>query len=473
MIKENKPFTIARAGTDRSCRRDAAGGDLSMARSASGWQRDVRADGAAADICRARRIRVCHVVVRPSLDGAQRSMLELCLRLDPSRYDVSVICSGAGPLTEALARHAIRIHPVPALVSPMRPHKDLLALGRIMRICRRERFDLLHTHTSKGGFIGRIGARLAGVPGVIHHVRGYAFHGESRCYERWFYSGLEAIASRFADKMIFVNHEERELAIERGLVCPSKALTIRNGIALERFDPVRNMSRRGVFRRQHGIADDEVAILVCGRIERQKQSLILPEIAAALHAWAPLAKWRMLVVGEGSYEERLRAAILRRRIGHRLQLLGWQADPSEATCAADIALLPSLWEGLPRVLLEAHAAGIPTVASDIKGNREVVMEETGVLCRPKVAGDYAAALYGLMQSRPDRERMGQAALARAREQFCLHRLHDEVVGVYEALVSAKGLSVQGGEGASTAAIQSQPPQTAAGRAMSAGGPQTQ
>ena len=387
------------------------------------------ADGQAGE----RRIRVCHLAVRPYLHGAQRSVLDLCRHLNPERFAPSVICAGEGPLTEALRLDGIPYHLAPALVSPIRPHKDLLALARVVRILRREGFDLVHTHTSKGGFIGRIAARMAGVPRVVHHVHGYAFHDESRFYEHRLYTFLESLANRLADRIIFVNHEERRMSVEQGLVRPAKATTIYNGVDLERFGPARNRDARRRFRRTHCLADDELAILVCGRIERQKQPLIVPRIAAALEALDRSARWRILIAGSGSYEDQLRTAILRHRMGHRVEVLGWCTDTGDVTCGSDIALLPSLWEGLPRVLLEAHAEALPSVASNIKGNREVVTDATGILCRPKDPADYARALHRLIGDETARERMGRAALERARGHFCLRRQCDQVVAIYEAL----------------------------------------
>lgn len=382
------------------------------------------------------RTRVCHVVVRPELYGAQRSMLDLVRGLDRERFECSVICAGEGPLTRVLSAEGIGYILAPALTSPVRPHRDLRALFQLLGIMRSRRFDLVHTHTSKGGLLGRLAARMAGVPRVIHHVHGYAFHDESSRLEWVLYKTLETWAGRLADRVIFVNHEEREFSNRHGLARSEQSLTLFNAVDMERFDPARHGPTRAEFRRDQGLVDDTLAILVAGRIEAQKQPLILPEIARELERLAPKRPWRILVMGSGSYQTELERAIDAAGMGSRIQLLGWRPDPAQVMVGCDIALLPSLWEGLPRVLVEAHAAGLPCVASDIKGNREVVVPETGFLCAPKAPGDYARVLAQLLGDAELREGMGAAALARACEHFSLAGLLLAVTGVYDRLLDS-------------------------------------
>ena len=377
------------------------------------------------------------MVVLPHLTGVQRYMLGICGRLDPERYDRHVICQCEGPLTEELEKQGVQLHLVPSLVRPIRPHLDLQAYFAIRRLMSQHRFDLVHTHSSKPGLIGRVAARRAGVAHIIHHVHGFAFHEFSSAAKRIFYSRIEKFAAGYCDKVLFVNREECLTSVEKGLIQEDKAMTILNGTDLEMFDRRNNLKHRSGFRTEHRIGDDEVAILFCARLDHQKQCLILPDIAAALDQRSLHTSWRFFVAGTGELEDDFKAKIEELGIGHRFQLLGWCSDPKIPISGADAFILPSLWEGLPLCLIEAQAASLPVVASDIKGNREVVTAETGFLCEPKDAGTYADALARVIEDPQLRQRLGTASRVRAEEEFDVRENFAKVLRLYEELLAER------------------------------------
>ncbi len=381
-------------------------------------------------------IRICHIQVLPLLSGVQRSMLEIFKQLDRSRFEIHVACQGPGPLTDELERLGIRWHAVPALDRPIRPHKDWHAYCQLYRLFEDHQFHIAHTHSSKPGILGRVAARRAGVPHIVHHVRAFAFHEFSPAVKRYVYSRLERWAGRYCDRVLFVNHEERELSVRNGWLPSAKCQTIYNGADLSALDPRRGVAARVKHRERWNLRDDELAIVFVGRLEYPKQPLMIPEIASALEVLRPAAPWRLLVAGDGPEE----AAVARRTeelgLAHRVQFLGWQQDPHGVLQAADVVLLTSLAEGLPRALIEAQGAGRPIVASAAKGNREVVTPETGFLCRPRDPDDYAEKLAQLVDNPLLRHRMGRAARAHAEQHFdtvanhrCIADLYDELLGL--------------------------------------------
>jgi len=376
------------------------------------------------------RIRVCHMVVRGTLDGAQRSMLDICRRLDPQRFERHVVCRAEGPLTDELRQLDITYHLIAALDRPVHPLRDAAALWQLRRLCRRQAFDIVHTHTSKAGLLGRLAARSSGVPGVVHHVRGFAFHEFSPWYARRLLSEVERWAGRWCDRVVFVNHEERHMSIAHGWLPAEKCSTVYNGADLDLFDPQRNTSSRAAVRRELQASHDEVLILFSGRLSAQKQPLILPEIAAALDRHRPQARWRILVAGTGPLQAELRAATARYGAAHRVTLLGWRRDVTRLFHAADIVLLPSLWEGLPRVLIEAQAAALPAVASDVKGNREVVTDATGFLCDPRDAASYVEPLARLLDDVALRQQFGTTARHRAEAEFDADANMARIIALY-------------------------------------------
>jgi glycosyltransferase involved in cell wall biosynthesis len=380
--------------------------------------------------------RICHVQVLPILSGVQRSMLEIFKQIDRSSYEIHVACQGAGPLTDQLERLNIEWHAVPALDRPIHPLQDWRAYCHLYRLFHDYQFDIVHTHSSKPGLLGRVAARRAGVPNVIHHVRGYAFHEHSALWKRLLYSRLERWAGRYCDRVLFVNREERDLSIRLGLLPAEKCQTIYNGVDLDLVDPQRGVAARHTHRAQWHLAADEVAIMFVGRLEYPKQPMMIPAIAAALRQLRPSARWRLLVAGDGPEGDDVQRAIAAQNLTDRVQLLGWQEDPYAALHAADVVLLTSLAEGLPRALIEAQGAARPIVAGDAKGVREVVTPETGFLCSPSRPKEFAERLALLVDDALLRERMGRAARQHAKENFDTVIVSRQVVGVYDELTAS-------------------------------------
>ena len=380
------------------------------------------------------RFKICHVVILPHLTGVQRYMLGICERLDPERYDRHVVCQSEGPLTEELDKIGVKYHLIPSLVRPIRPFTDLRGYLALRKFFRQQSFDLVHTHSSKTGLFGRVAARRVGVPNIIHHVHGFSFHEFSSAISRIFYSRIEKVAAGYCDKVVFVNDEERVMSVDKGWIPEEKAMTILNGTDVELFDRRNNLENRQQFRADHELADDEVAILYCARLDIQKQCMILPDIVKALDKRCPDVAWRLFVAGTGELEDEFKAKIERLGVGKRFELLGWCTQPRIPVSGADLFMLPSLWEGLPLSLIEAQAASLPIVASNIKGNREVVTEETGFLCKPKDADGYAEALEKLICNAELRNRLSLAARRRAESHFDVQETFAKVLRLYEELL---------------------------------------
>ena len=372
--------------------------------------------------------------VLPLLSGVQRTMLEIFKHLDPQRYEIHVACQARGPLTDELERLGIRWHAVPSLDRAIHPLRDWQAYRSLHALFRTFRFDIVHTHSSKPGILGRVAARRAGVPAVVHHVHAFAFHEHSPRFKRWIYSRLERCAGRYCDRVVFVNHEERELSIRQGWLPAEKCSTIYNGVDLDDFDPGRAGPLRDRCRRDWLLDDEDVAIVFVGRLDYPKQPLLIPAIARALDALRPNHRWQLLIAGSGSEEAAVKRRVAEWNLGHRVRLLGWQSDTRPVVHAADVVLLTSLAEGLPCSLIEAQAAGRPIVAGDAKGVREVVTPLTGLMCAAKNPQAYAQTLARLLDNPELGERFGRAARRHAQRAFDGTANHRRIAQLYEELL---------------------------------------
>lgn len=380
------------------------------------------------------RIQVCHVQVLPMTSGVQRVMLDIFETLDRDEFEPHVICHSEGGLTAELRRRNISYTTVPNLIRPIHPLRDWKAYRDLRGIFAARQFDIVHTHSSKAGFVGRLAARHAGIRHVVHHVQGFAFHEFTPSLLRRVYSNLERKAGNNCDHVVFCNHEDRQMAIDQQILPAEKCSTILNGVDMAGLDQARYEHAGNWFRKKFGFSDDQLLILALGRLDKQKQPLILPEIAARLEQLDPHSDWRIVVAGSGPLERQVWEMAKAMGVTHRMEFLGWLDDPFPALLGGDIVLHPTLWEGLSLSLLEAHAAALPSVASNVKGNREVVTSETGVLCRPKEPEDYAYALARLIRSPMLRAQLGFAARQRATLRFDAKSNYEQVAQLYHRLL---------------------------------------
>jgi glycosyltransferase involved in cell wall biosynthesis len=381
-------------------------------------------------------IRICHVQHHSVLAGAQRSMLEIFAALDRQRYEIHVACKGPGPLTEELARLNVPVHFVPSMQRGLHAWSDWRAYRELRSICVKHRFQIVHTHGTKPGLVGRIAARRAGAPVVLHHMYTWPLDKIRSSVRRGLYGSLEQLAAYYCDCLVTVNREQYADVLSRHWMPAEHCAMICPGVDLTAWHPDRKPHFRQHFRNRLGSSEDEFVVLYLGRLVPSKQPLMLAEIAARLDALRPHKPWRLWIAGTGPAEQALPEAIRQHQVAHRVRMIGWQDDPSGVVHAADVVLLPSLAEGLPRSLLEAQAAGIPTVASDIRGNREVVVEGTGTLCPAGDPAAYARALVALIDSPQLRRAQGLAARDHAEHAFDTRVNSRQVVALYEALLAS-------------------------------------
>jgi glycosyltransferase involved in cell wall biosynthesis len=314
-------------------------------------------------------IRVCHVQVLPILSGVQRVMLEIFKQLDRGRYELHVACQGPGPLTEELERLGVHVHLVPSLVRSIDPVRDCQAYRDLARLFRSQGFQLVHTHSSKPGILGRLAAKRAGVAWTVHHVHAFAFHEFSPRWKHLVYGALERRAAKGCSHIVFVNNEERELAVRRNWMSLDQCSTVYNGVDLRHFWPADRLQIRAGMRSTLRAGDNEVLILFNGRLDYPKQPELLPEVAARLNRLRPGAQWRLIVAGDGPAGAAVRQRVCELGLQHRVTMLPWQDDSRSLLCAADIALHTSLAEGLPLAMNEAKAAGLPGFVSRAKEKR--------------------------------------------------------------------------------------------------------
>lgn len=380
-----------------------------------------------------RRRRVLHVITRMIVGGAQENAMLSCALVDAAIFPSEVLTGpqtgSEGSLHEETRRRGVTLHVEPMLVREVNPLKDAIALLRLVARLRRGRYDVVHTHSSKAGILGRVAARLAGVPMVVHTVHGWAFRpGQPRLAFRT-YVLLERLCARWCQALVVVAEADRTEGLTLGIGRPEQYVLIRSGIEIEAFRDV-GVSRAEA-RRRIGVPEAAFVAGSVGRLSRQKAPLDL------LSAFAGVARERddahLVMVGDGPLRHELEAAVDRAGLRGRVHLLGLRRDVPELLRAFDVLVLASRWEGLPRVFPQAMAAGLPIVATRVDGAADAIVPgENGWLVDVGDASGMARHLLDLAAD-PERSREMGAAGRRRVEEFSATRMVRRLEDLYRGV----------------------------------------
>ena len=384
------------------------------------------------------RIRVCHVITRLIVGGAQRNTVFSCALVDRERFD-SLLITGSetgpeGDLFEEAEGLEVPIVRLPTLVRKVSPARDARALFSLRRLLRAHHPDIVHTHSSKAGALGRVAARLERMPSVVHTVHGWSFHGEMAGPARAAYVRAERAAARWTDRLVVVTTNDRVKGLAAGIGRPEQYTVIRSGIPLDPF--LHPAADRAGARRALGLADDAPVVGTVGRLSTQKDPETFVQVERQVLDEVPDA--RFVIVGDGPLRDATERLATRLGLGDRLHLLGIRPDVPEILRAFDVFVLTSRWEGLPRVVLEAMASGLPVVASSVDGTAEVVRDGVnGLLVGAGDVGGFAAATVKLLQHPELRDRLADDGRTAVVREFGLDTMIRRLEELYIDLVQAR------------------------------------
>jgi glycosyltransferase involved in cell wall biosynthesis len=378
--------------------------------------------------------RVAHVAtIQPTL----RFLLlpQLC-HLRDAGYEVTAI-SAPGPYTPDLEAEGIRFIPWPHATRAWNPRADTRALAELVGILRRERFDLVHTHTPKPGVLGRIAARMVGVPCVVNTVHGFYATPEDPLRRRLPVLVVEWLAARFSDAELFQSEEDLAWARRLKLAPPGRAVRLGNGTDLSRFDPAAISDERvRAVREEFGIPEDALVVGTVGRLVAEKGYREL--LAAFRKVQRAFPEVRLLAVGPRDPEKRDALEDEEIAAGDRVIFAGTRVDVPDLLALMDVFVLASWREGLPRSAIEAAAMARPLILTDIRGCREVVRDGIeGLLVPPRDPTRLAEALVRVLEDPELRARLGAAARARAVSRFDERAVFQVMTETYERLLSGR------------------------------------
>ncbi|MFE9444702.1 glycosyltransferase family 4 protein [Streptomyces sp. NPDC006602] len=375
------------------------------------------------------QIKVLHVITRLQ-GGAGGNTLLSAAGMDPGQYEVWIVGGPGGELWDRARAAGVRTVELPEFRHVLTP-KDVLVLWRLVRLIRRERFTIVHTHSAKGGFLGRLAAWLCRTPVVVHTFHGLSFHDRMPRARHLMYRLLERATRRCAHRFLAVAPLVARQVVEEHLALPGSVLVVPSAVELERVPGESDPAAPHTLGAPPGVA----LIGTVGRIDAQKAPLDFVRMAATVHARYPDTVFVM--IGDGPLEEDVRR--LAAELGVEVTLTGHRPDAAELVAALDIFVITSLYEGLGRALTEALAAARPVVATAVNGVPDLVEHgATGLLAEPDDPEGLALAVGWLLDHPGEAAAMGRQGRERVLSAFAPEVMCASLDACYRSLLGLPG-----------------------------------
>jgi glycosyltransferase involved in cell wall biosynthesis len=368
-----------------------------------------------------KKTKVLHLITRLPVGGAEKVLVDVVRSLDPARYESLVCCIQAkGELAAELEKAGVRVLCLDRMQSK---RFDWRAVRDLTRLLRAERITLVHSHLYHANLYGRIAALLARVPAVatVHNV-----YARSKFHRRL----LNRLLAQSTARVIAVSEEIRGDLVAQDRIDARKVVVVHNGIDVRR---VESTLTREQARARLGIGENDLAIGCVARLEQQKGHRFLLEACAALRADADLAaRLRLLIVGDGRLRGELEIQARALALASSASFLGTRQDVPDILRALDIYVMPSLWEGLSIAMLEAMAAALPIVISDVSGAAQALGDnEHGIRVPPGNAAALADALRSLAREPGRRRALATSARKQVQERFSIEAMMSQLGSIYD------------------------------------------
>ena len=332
---------------------------------------------------------------------------------------------------EKAKTQGVKVIPLTSMVRSIRPIKDFKALLALMWLIFKEKPDIVHTHSSKAGILGRVAAKITFVPNIIHTPHGHVFYGHFGAFASKMFLWVEKLFSKFTDRMVALTDGEMDDYIRLSVCSPEKLLKIHSGVDVEQFMQSNgNMVKK---RRSLGLDQNGNVLGFVGWLLPIKGPEYL--LKAMEYIWQEYPETALVFVGKGDLDLDLRAQALQVSANGRVKFLGWREDIDEIMPVFDMLVLPSLNEGMGRVLVEAMAAGKPVVASRVGGIPDLVRDgETGYLVPPADEKGLADGIKKLLEDPGKAWEMGQQG-RKLCQQFSLEAMIEKLDDLYSDLIT--------------------------------------
>jgi glycosyltransferase involved in cell wall biosynthesis len=377
-----------------------------------------------------KKTKVLHIITKLAVGGAQKNTIYLAERLNNEKFYSEICCGPSkkayGSLVNDAVKKGVNVKLIKGLTNEFRLFGYLRALNQLKSYIKKNRFDIVHTHSSAAGILGRIAARLAKTPVIIHTVHGWGLQEGMSFMKKKTYLTLERFCARFTDKLVCVSEADIKTGIEKKICKDRKKYTVvRSGIDVNEFSKQIDLNKK---KKELGINPEQVVIGTVGRLDKQKNPIDFLKAAKIVLNKNPNAFF--LFVGDGPLRAKTEKLLKINNLNN-FKILGFRNDVDELVHVFDMLVLTSLWEGLPRAVIEAMAAKKPVIANNVGGVREAVRDSfNGFITQPYNHKQTAEKILFLLENPDKRNEMGLNGYKLV-EEFSDTRMLEQIKALYK------------------------------------------
>lgn len=371
-------------------------------------------------------------VIEATIGGTRRHVVDVCRGLVARGVKTTLVCAALREPAfrrdmQELARQGVDVRELP-MVRSIRPMTDARHVFAMRALLRELRPDVVHTHSSKAGVLGRSASIVTGIGARVHtpHTFAFLFGAMFGGASRSLFRAVEKELARKTDRFIAVSHDEARTFEQAGFIAHDRIRVVANGIDVQRWSTARPLARSEL-----GVPDGAPCAAVVGLLNVAKGQ----DLAIRALAERGLERLHLLVVGGGELADEHRALAAQLGVGERVHMLGWRDDVPALLRTVDLLVLPSRWEGMPYIVLEGMAAGLPVVATRVDGARGVLeAARCGVLCDVESVASLADGLREILAlDAASRLRMGELGRGAVADHYTLEGMVSGLLAVYGEL----------------------------------------
>lgn len=388
-----------------------------------------------------KKIKIMRIITRLNIGGPSIHAILLTKGLNNERFE-SLLTIGTNEKKEGymdyLAKERdVHMNTIPELQRDINLRNDIIAFYKILKLVRKYKPHIIHTHMAKAGIMGRVAGLITGVPVRIHTFHGHIFHS----YFGWLWTKIfiliEKIMAKFTDRIIVVSKCIKNELCERFRISDANRTTVIDlGLDLDLYLDIDRL--RGRFRNSFGVSSDIVLVGCVGRLTPIKNHKLLFEAIYVLKRKYKLSTAKFLLFGDGELKELLQHYAELLDICELVSFLGWHKDMAMVYADLDIVVLSSLNEGTPLSLIEAMAAKRPVVATAVGGVPDIIEnDKSGLLVSNMDANEFADSIFKLIRNEELRTKMGLYGHSYVFKRFAKERLISDIEGLYQQLINTK------------------------------------
>ena len=373
------------------------------------------------------KIKLLHIITHLPIGGAQDNTLYTIELLNKKKYDISLCCNFSGELVERAKKiEDIKLINIPILSRDVNLINDTRAFLALYKIIKKEDYDIIHTHSSKAGFLGRIASKINKVPIIIHTVHGFPFNDFMNFFKKNFYILIEKLLANWTDVLITVSNLNKKKIIDLGISKKDKIYNIYSGIDLKIFDRKNDRS----FKKELKLGDNEILIGAVGRLSGQKDPITLIRAFNLVSKKFPDA--HLVFVGDGPLRNKITKMIKKLKLTSKVHLIGNIHNTWPVYHSLDLFVMSSIYEGLGRSITEALSCGVPVVCTAVEGVPEIIKNgETGFLVEPRDIEGLANSIIYSLQNLSVAKKIALEGRKFVHKNFDVNKMVQEIDSVYQ------------------------------------------